>query len=114
MPMSTLGQELYHLAILRKGEELSDGALFERFLSARDEAAFEILIRRHGPMVMGVCRRVLHDEHLAEDAFQATFLILVRKAATIRRRESIGILARLLDRRSSRVAGRQKSLPLRN
>src|SRR5262249_47930812 len=61
-----------------------------RFVSRRDEAAFELLIRRHGPMVHGVCRRVLKDDHDAEDAFQATLLVLARKAASICNRESLG------------------------
>src|SRR4051812_37181064 len=64
----------------------SDGALVEAFVRRRDEAAFEALLRRHGPMVLGVCRRILHNEADAQDAFQATFLVLVRKAASIRPR----------------------------
>ena len=64
--------------------------LLQRFVAHRDEAAFETIMRSHGPMVLGVCRRVLHDPHDAEDAFQATFLILARKAGTIRDREVLG------------------------
>ena len=68
---------------------LSDGALLERFLTAGDEAAFACLVARHGPMVMRVCRGVLHDAHAAEDAFQVAFLILARKGCSVRDRDSI-------------------------
>jgi RNA polymerase sigma-70 factor (ECF subfamily) len=67
-----------------------DRQLLERFTTGGDEAAFETLLRRHGPMVLGVCRRVLHDPHDADDAFQATFLVLTRKAASISKRDSVG------------------------
>jgi RNA polymerase sigma factor (sigma-70 family) len=68
----------------------SDRALMQRFTVERDELAFEALVRRHGPMVLGVCRRILREEHDAEDAFQATFLVLARKAAQLDRLESVG------------------------
>jgi RNA polymerase sigma factor (sigma-70 family) len=72
---------------------LSDGQLLERFLARRDEAAelaFAVLIERHGPMVFRVCRGILRNPHDAEDAFQATFLVLLRRAASIRKRDSLG------------------------
>jgi RNA polymerase sigma factor (sigma-70 family) len=66
-----------------------DRELLQRFVAGREEAAFEALMQRHGSMVLGVCRRVLHDVHAAEDAFQATFFVLVRKAASLDRRGSL-------------------------
>ena len=75
------------------GIGLSDAQLLERFVLGHDEgaeSAFNTLVERHGPMVLAVCRRVLNDPHDAQDAFQATFLVLVRRAGTVRKRESIG------------------------
>jgi RNA polymerase sigma-70 factor (ECF subfamily) len=79
------------LADLQQADRgLTDGQVLARFVAARDEAAFATLVRRHGPMVLGVCRRVLHDFHDAEDAFQATFLVLAGKASSVVKRESVG------------------------
>ncbi|MCI0380154.1 MAG: sigma-70 family RNA polymerase sigma factor [Gemmataceae bacterium] len=74
----------------REGEPLSDAELLDRFIQSRDPAAFEALMRRHGPMVLAVCRRVLRNEADAEDALQATFVVLVRKASSITPRSFVG------------------------
>jgi RNA polymerase sigma factor (sigma-70 family) len=87
------GSVLHHLHRLlgrTPADDMSDGQLLERFNSERDQAAFAALVERHGPLVMGVCRRVLRHTHDAEDAFQATFLVLARKAGAIRKRDSLG------------------------
>ena len=88
--MNGVRRHLRRAALPRDGGSLSDGQLLERFLAARDEAAFAALMRRHGAMVLGVCRRVLRHAQDAEDAFQAAFIVFVRKAPTITRRESVG------------------------
>jgi len=76
-------QHLRRAVLSRDGAGLTDGQLLEGYISRRDEAALAALVHRHGPMVWGVCRRVLRNYHDAEDAFQATFLVFVRKAASI-------------------------------
>ena len=68
---------------------LSDAQLLERFLTQGDAVAFEALVGRHGPMVLSVCRGILRDPNDAEDAFQATFLVLVKKGGTIRGRDAL-------------------------
>jgi RNA polymerase sigma factor (sigma-70 family) len=83
-------RQLQKLAGLSDAERLRDGELLERFVRGRDETAFEALVRRHGPSVLGVGRRVLHDANAAEDVFQATFLVLARRAGRLDRRGSLG------------------------
>jgi RNA polymerase sigma factor (sigma-70 family) len=88
--MNDVIRHLRQAALLQEATGLTDRQLLEGFLAQRDEAAFAALVRRHGPMVLGVCRRVLGNHHDAEDAFQATFLVLARKAGSVRAREVVG------------------------
>jgi RNA polymerase sigma factor (sigma-70 family) len=83
-------RRLRTLAAGQVADGQADPLLLERFARQRDEAAFAALLERHGPMVLGVCRRALRDEHLAEDVLQATFLVLVRNAGAIRNRACLG------------------------
>src|SRR5947209_13014499 len=90
---------------------LSDADLLGRFADGRDEAAFEALVWRHGPLVYGVCRRILGHAQDTEDAFQASFLILARKAGAVRRRAAIGPwLYRVAQRVALRTRGRVKAV----
>jgi len=89
---------------------LSDAQLLERFFKSRDEAAFAVLVARHGPLVLGVCRRILADENDVHDAFQATFLVLVKKGAALRQADR---LANWLYGVASRTARKFKALAAR-
>src|SRR5690349_13834477 len=89
----------------------ADAELVRRFAALRDGEAFEELLRRHGPLVWGVCRRRLPNRADAEDAFQSTFLVLAKRAGAIRRPEALGCwLYGVAHRVAGRVRGR--SVPL--
>jgi RNA polymerase sigma factor (sigma-70 family) len=87
--MDTVIRYLRRVVLRQDGADWADGQLLASFIEQKDEVAFEALVRRHGPMVLGVCRRVLRNHHDAEDAFQATFLVLARKAPSVRPRERV-------------------------
>jgi RNA polymerase sigma factor (sigma-70 family) len=89
-PLSGVLRHVRRLVGGRPAEAATDGPLLEQFVRGRDEAAFAELVGRHGPMVLAVCRRVLRHEQDAEDAFQATFLVLAKKAGSVRRPEALG------------------------
>jgi RNA polymerase sigma factor (sigma-70 family) len=111
-------QSLRQLVLTGNASGLSDGQLLEQFVTRHDEAAFAVLVRRHGSMVWAVCQRVSQNPHDAEDAFQATFLVLVRKASAIGKPEFVGSwlhgvayrVAMKVRAQSSRWKG-QESLP---
>src|SRR5437879_9154 len=125
MSASSMSKVLEHLrgtVLPRADAELTDGQLLGRFIEHQDETAFAALVRRHGPMVLGVCRRLLRHHHDAEDAFQATFLVLVRKAPTVWPRDLVGnwlygvacrtaLKARTLAARNARRERQVKDMP---
>src|SRR6516164_1569915 len=113
MATSQMNRVIQHLrSVVGDGAEMTDERLLEDYISHRDNVAFAALVRRHGPMVWGVCRRVLRNHHDAEDAFQATFLVLVRKAASISSRELLANwlygVAHQTALKASAAAGKRK------
>ncbi|HEX5269160.1 MAG TPA: sigma-70 family RNA polymerase sigma factor, partial [Gemmataceae bacterium] len=102
---------LRHIRHLAEGAgRLDDRQLLERYAATREEAAFAALVRRHGPLVLGVCRRVLGDAHDAEDAFQATFLALARRAASVGRRAALGTWLYQVAYRAALLARKQSAV----
>src|SRR5262249_34415207 len=104
MASGALSAALTHLREIFRGRTtpaLNDAQLLGRYLCSRGGEAFEAILARHGPMVVATCREILRGEHDVEDAFQATFLVLARKASTIREREC---LAAWLHRVACRIA----------
>jgi len=87
-PTTSVIEHLRRTVLLRDGAGLVDGELLRGFIDRHDEASLAVLVERHGPMVWGTCRRLL-SHHDAEDAFQASFLVLVRKAASVAPREMV-------------------------
>jgi RNA polymerase sigma factor (sigma-70 family) len=89
-PLHAVLHHVQKLAAAQAADPHSDRDLLDRFVARRDEGAFAALVERHGPMVLSICRRALRHSHDAEDAFQAAFLVLARKAASIRHKDSLG------------------------
>jgi RNA polymerase sigma factor (sigma-70 family) len=108
--MKSVIRHVRRAAVLLEGDNLSDEQLLAAFVQQRDEAAFEMLLRRHGSMVLGVCRRILGNVHDSQDAFQATFLVLVYKADSIR---PPGLVGPWLYRVAYRTAWKAKSMNAR-
>src|SRR5262245_61033871 len=92
---------------------MTDAELLQRFVECRDEAAFEVIVLRHGPMVFDICRGILHGRADAEDAFQATFLVLARRATAVRDPNALGRwlfgVATRTARKARTAAVRQRS-----
>src|SRR5262245_5036407 len=90
LPFVAVLQHIRRLVNTEAAQRWTDGELLRRYAVHRDEGAFAALVERHGPMVLGVCRRVLRHDQDTEDAFQAAFLVLARQAGAIRSPEALG------------------------
>ena len=111
-PMQTLVRHIRRMAGDEQDSEQSDRVLLAKFIAQRDENAFAALVQKHGPMVRGVCQRLLGQSPDVDDAFQATFLILVRKASAIRKADSLaswlyGVAYRIARGLRNRIARRE-------
>lgn len=118
MPTAPFAPVLRHIRALAGAayDSLTDQQLLDRFTRGNDGAAFAVIVRRHGPMILGVCRRIVRDRHDADDAFQATFLVLVRRARKLRQPDLLGNwlfgvarrVARKAKARADRRRGRER------
>src|SRR5437879_9147567 len=107
--LGTVVRHIRELVASRATHEQTDRQLLEAFLASRDERAFAEVVTRHGPMVLSVCRRVLGHQQDAEDAFQAAFLVLARKAAAVCHAESVaGWLFQVAFRIALRARGKSR------
>lgn len=117
MPHAALSAFVSQSALAVAHPTETDGELLRRFVAIRDDGAFAELVRRHGPFVLAVCRRTTGDRHLAEDAFQATFVVLARRAGDVRPRAGVrgflyGIAVRVA-REARAVSARHNARELR-
>src|SRR5438105_4041064 len=110
--LDALFRSICRLAGAERAGDPTDAQLLDRFLAHQDEAAFASIMNRHGPLVWTVCREILDDAQEAEDAFQATFLVLVRKARSIRKPAALrswlyGVAYRIAVRAKARLRQRR-------